>query len=258
MCSIVVLKVTGTGFCQNWSLISRLVFRPCFASVIVLASSALCSSLSISLLTMKAVLFFGDSVVLRPKSILSHRNYFASVILIWQPSCCNVQLHIVASSHGKSSDSYFHLELVLPLYWCPAIVKSNTLEAALISCGRDLKAHKLFSVRVARGSVVCSGPKCRVILVRRPYYHRLTVLQCYHRLRALLHLRPIYRRERHHYTHDTGLRLWTRHSEEKQTHHLSINGSGRGRRKKEDKVEESKNLQTRRCSCVCLLMAFPF
>ena len=38
---------------------------------------------------------------------------------------------------------------------------------------------------------MCSGPKCRVILVRRPYYHRLTVLQCYHRLRALLHLRPI-------------------------------------------------------------------
>ena len=35
MCSIVVLKVTGTGFCQNGSLISRLFFRPCFASVIV-------------------------------------------------------------------------------------------------------------------------------------------------------------------------------------------------------------------------------
>ena len=150
MCSIVVLKVPGKGFCQNWSLISRLVFQPCFASVIVLASSALCSSLSISLLTMKAVLFFGDSVVLRPKSILSHYNYFASVILIWQPSCCNVQLHIVASSHGKSSDSYFHPKLVLPLYWCPAIVKSNTLEAALISCGRDLKAHKLLSVLCAQ------------------------------------------------------------------------------------------------------------
>ena len=234
MCSIVVLKVTGTGFCHNWSLFSRLVFQPCFASVIVfwppLKYVVLCQFHS-SL--WRCCCFLGGFFSFKAsRSILSHSNYFASVILIWQSSCCNVQLHIVASSHGKSSDSYFHLELVLPLYWCPAIVKSNTLEAALISCGRDLKAHKLLRV-VARGSVVRSGPKCRVILVRRPYYHRLTVLQCYHRLRALLHLNPIYRRERHHYTHDTGLRLWTRHSEEKQTHHLSINGSGREREKKE-------------------------
>ena len=71
MCSIVVLKVTGTGFCQNGSLISRLVFRPCFASVIVFWP------LSISLLFMKVVLFFFSFFG-------GGGNYFASVILIWQ------------------------------------------------------------------------------------------------------------------------------------------------------------------------------